>query len=213
MNPISQRETTVCAAIAQRLFNLLRLENPPSDIYEGSTVVDVLMDLEYVNDVCRLDFDKLLAFDDSDFLHDLRGIYLHFNRETKKLENCFDPRCSKPVAQTVGATSGETFDKARATNLYLMAVRDLGIDLGGFSLIDLLMDRTDWQYQKCREMSEYVLSDDAIKRLLVAEDIPKVIDQDDTSRQERADESEFVDSHDIAIARGASQNDLDKENL
>jgi hypothetical protein len=42
-----------------------------------------------------LDFDKLLAFDDFNFWHDINGIQRHINRETGKIENCFSPRCSK----------------------------------------------------------------------------------------------------------------------
>lgn len=94
MNPISKREITVCSQIGDRLFTLLRLAEPPT-VYEGATKLDVLMDLEYVNEVCRLDFDKLLAFDDGDFLHDMGGIYRHFDRQTKQLTDCFAPRCSK----------------------------------------------------------------------------------------------------------------------
>jgi hypothetical protein len=183
------------------------MEKPPSGTYEGDTVLDVLMDLEFVNDVCPLDFDKLLAFDDQDFLHDLGGIYRHFNRETKTLEDGFNPRCSKPepkpVAQPVGPTSGEAFDKSRATNIYLAAARDLGTDLGGFGPVDLLMDKTDWRLDKCRDLAEYVLYDESIKRLLDEEGIPKFIDP----------VREYVDSDEIALARGATQDDLDKENL
>ena len=217
MNPISRKESLVCSEIAKRLFKLLRIQNVPIGIYKGAQILDVLMDLENVNDVCRLDFDKLLAFGDIDFLHDMGGIWDHFNRVTKQLENGFDPRCSKPepkvvvqaesidatvmdaitnkatrqaemIAQPVGPTSGEAFDKSRATNLYLMAVRELGI--GGFRLIDLLMTRTDWQYAKCRKLSEYVLNDASIKRLLLDEDIPKDIRPE--SKPEPCDPCDFV---------------------
>jgi hypothetical protein len=117
----------------------------------------------------------------------------------------------KVVAQPVGATSGEAFDKSRATNLYLMAARDLGTDLNGFSLIDLLMDRTDWQYAKCRVLAEYVLNDDSIKRLLNEEGIPEDILSVEVS--DETAQREYVDSNEIALARGATQDELDKENL
>ena len=95
MNPISKREIEVCSAIGDRLFTMLRLAAPPMATYHGATKLDVLMDLEFVNDVCPLDFDKLLAFDDGDFLHDMGGIYRHFDRMTKQLTDCFSPRASK----------------------------------------------------------------------------------------------------------------------
>jgi hypothetical protein len=57
----------------------------------------ILMDLEACH--CNgmpLDFDKLLAFPDFDFAHDVFGIRRHINRETGKIEDCFVPRCAKP---------------------------------------------------------------------------------------------------------------------
>jgi hypothetical protein len=44
---------------------------------------------------CRLDFKKLLSFDDYSFLHDLDGIEKHLDRTTGHLQNCFVPRCAK----------------------------------------------------------------------------------------------------------------------
>lgn len=41
-----------------------------------------------------LDLNKLLAFDDFNFAHDIGGISRHMNRETGKLEDCFVPRCA-----------------------------------------------------------------------------------------------------------------------
>ena len=45
---------------------------------------------------CVGDFKKLQDFDDMNFDHDIGGIRRHFNRETKKLEDCFLPRCAIP---------------------------------------------------------------------------------------------------------------------
>ena len=41
-----------------------------------------------------LDLDKLAAFDDVDFLHDVAGIVNNMNRDTGKLGNGFTPRCA-----------------------------------------------------------------------------------------------------------------------
>lgn len=57
------------------------------------------MDLEACNMVCPLDLDKLLAFDDFNFSHDVCGIANHLNRETGELEDFFVPRCSKPSTE------------------------------------------------------------------------------------------------------------------
>lgn len=55
---------------------------------------------------CPLDFNKLLSFDDFDFYHDILGIRKNLNRDTKKLENVFLPRCAVP-----NAVSGYTCNK------------------------------------------------------------------------------------------------------
>jgi len=44
---------------------------------------------------CSLDFQKLLDFDNSSFLHDIYGISKHLDRNTGKIENCFMPRSAK----------------------------------------------------------------------------------------------------------------------
>ncbi len=57
--------------------------------------LSVFMDIDNANHVCPLDLDKLEAFDDGNFAHDIIGIYRHLNRETQQLENYFTPRCAK----------------------------------------------------------------------------------------------------------------------
>lgn len=44
-----------------------------------------------------LDFEKLAAFDDFNFTHDVVGIYNKINRETGKLRDLFVPRCSTAI--------------------------------------------------------------------------------------------------------------------
>ena len=58
--------------------------------------ISVMMDLAAANGDNGnppLDLDKLLAFDDFSFLHDVVGIVRHMNRETGKLDGRFMPRC------------------------------------------------------------------------------------------------------------------------
>ena len=57
--------------------------------------IDCLMDLDAVNsnDV-KLDFDKLLKFDEYNFAHDICGIRNCIDRKTGKLTKCFLPKCS-----------------------------------------------------------------------------------------------------------------------
>jgi hypothetical protein len=89
---LTRKEFEIMARVAERGVALLERA--------GLKVkrLDLMMDLEFTNDVCPLDFAKLRDFDDGDFGHDIAGIYNHFNRETRKLDDCFVPRCAKPVA-------------------------------------------------------------------------------------------------------------------
>jgi hypothetical protein len=60
----------------------------------STTKLDCFMDIRYVNEVCPLRLCEMLDADDFNFAHDIFGIYSHFNRETKRLENGFLPRFS-----------------------------------------------------------------------------------------------------------------------
>ena len=44
---------------------------------------------------CPLDLEKLLAFDDFNFMHDITGIRNCISRKTGKLTKCFLPRSAK----------------------------------------------------------------------------------------------------------------------
>jgi len=57
-------------------------------------LIDVILDLEYCHKVEPLDFAVLDCFDAGNFAHDIIGIYVNFNRDTKQLDNCFLPRCA-----------------------------------------------------------------------------------------------------------------------
>jgi len=54
--------------------------------------MSLIMDLHYCDMATPLDLDGLLATDDGNFIHDVAGIMRHFNRNTRKLDNCFYPR-------------------------------------------------------------------------------------------------------------------------
>lgn len=45
---------------------------------------------------CPLDLEKLLAFSDADFVHDVGGITANVSRQNGRLENLFLPRCARP---------------------------------------------------------------------------------------------------------------------
>ena len=62
---------------------------------ESFSTMDLQMDITAAH--CNgnpLDLDKLLAFDDFNFAHDVFGIIDHIDRTTGKLKHCFLPRCT-----------------------------------------------------------------------------------------------------------------------
>lgn len=59
-------------------------------------VLPMRMDLVAVNaNGCPIDFERLLAADDLNFLHDVAGIARFINRETGRLDDGFRPRFSR----------------------------------------------------------------------------------------------------------------------
>lgn len=63
----------------------------------GSTTVqkiDLFMDIEFAHLESPMDLQRLLDFESRDFAHDIIGIYEHFNRDTKRMDDCFSPRCT-----------------------------------------------------------------------------------------------------------------------
>jgi hypothetical protein len=44
---------------------------------------------------CRLNLEKLFAFPDFDFMHDITGMNRHLDRNTGKLRDCFVPRSAQ----------------------------------------------------------------------------------------------------------------------
>lgn len=57
---------------------------------------DIEMDITAAHlNGCPLDLDKLLAFDDMNFAHDVCGIMAHIDRETGAIKDFFLPHCAK----------------------------------------------------------------------------------------------------------------------
>lgn len=58
--------------------------------------LDIDMDVTAVHaNGCPLNLEKLFAFPDFDFMHDITGINRHLDRNTGKLMDCFLPRSSR----------------------------------------------------------------------------------------------------------------------
>ncbi|MDD5106076.1 MAG: hypothetical protein PHC49_10715 [Desulfuromonadaceae bacterium] len=82
-------EATKIAAIVARA----------TGIYPHINEEDTKMDITATHaNGCPLDLDKLLAADDSNFLHDVIGIIRHIDRRSGQLINCFLPRYALPEA-------------------------------------------------------------------------------------------------------------------
>lgn len=58
--------------------------------------LDLFIALLAVHLSCGLDFEKLLDFDDFNFMHDIVGIINNIDPITGKLNNMFLPRCHLP---------------------------------------------------------------------------------------------------------------------
>lgn len=88
----SLADFTLMSAIAERAIRSLTF---------GVTIkkLDIMMDLEYAHDEAPMDLTRLLGFADSDFNHDMLGIYHNFNRTTLRMDNAFSPRCTKSTAE------------------------------------------------------------------------------------------------------------------
>ncbi len=57
---------------------------------------DAVMDIDACHsNGCPLKLDKLLVANDINFAHDVFGIRHYLDRQTGKLTNCFNPKCSQ----------------------------------------------------------------------------------------------------------------------
>lgn len=64
----------------------------------GWKKIDLVMDLTAVHaNGCRLQLERLLDADVSNFIHDICGIVRHIDRETGCLGGSFVPRCAEKV--------------------------------------------------------------------------------------------------------------------
>lgn len=90
---ISDSEDDLIHEIVERAFDELPSYRQRSD---GRTGAHMDIAATHLNG-CRLDLRKLLTSDAATFAHDVLGIHRHLNRQTARLENHFDPRCSLPV--------------------------------------------------------------------------------------------------------------------
>jgi len=83
---MDQTNKTALFAIAKRAERLFFDLEIPRDM------VSIIMDLDAANTQYPLRWAAFLHADDSNFTHDILGIYRHLNRETGELEDCFVPR-------------------------------------------------------------------------------------------------------------------------
>ncbi len=70
-----------------------RIETESRGIKFDPFIVIVTLDVANSNGI-KLDFDKLLEFDSSNFWHDVIGIFDNIDVRTGNFNNCFLPRCA-----------------------------------------------------------------------------------------------------------------------
>ncbi len=108
-------EKTIIARIAKRAAEHDRQRAERQDeapgrkssrasVYRIRSLLDWEMDITacHLNGT-KLDLDRLLAFGDFDFVHDVFGIARHLDRTTGKLQNHFWPRCARLERERVSA--------------------------------------------------------------------------------------------------------------
>ena len=94
---ITVEELKLISKIAKRFVDQTRFSDAPSGSPSKKVPFDFMgltMDIERTHEINPLDLQGLFLAKQSDFFHDIGGIYRNFNRETLQLDNCFLPRYS-----------------------------------------------------------------------------------------------------------------------
>jgi hypothetical protein len=82
------------------LIKVARAESTEYDDAVKDDPISAFLSLEAANKITPLDLDCMIA-NPSAALHDLFGIGIHLNPETKKFDDCFHPRFAKSLTVTV----------------------------------------------------------------------------------------------------------------
>ena len=83
-----------------QLIKVARAESPEYDTFGKDDPISAFLSLEAANKITPLDLDRMIA-NPSAALHDLFGIGRHLNPETKKFDNCFQPRFANFLTVTI----------------------------------------------------------------------------------------------------------------
>jgi len=89
LSKTSQEDLNLIEKISDKAWKYYSKKNVPLDD------ISLEMDLVSAHNTTKLDLNKLLEFDDFNFLHDISGIMKNLDRDKLELKNCFLPRCSK----------------------------------------------------------------------------------------------------------------------
>lgn len=93
----SRKDFDLISKIIRRAITLTRHYDPHFDPQKETSIGGIRMDITAVHcNGCPLDLQKLLDFDNFNFLHDVGGILRNLNRATCELENSFLPRSAMP---------------------------------------------------------------------------------------------------------------------
>jgi hypothetical protein len=85
------------------LIKVARAECPEYDAAVKDDPISAFLSLEAANKITPLDLDRMID-NPSAALHDLFGIGIHLNPETKKFDDCFHPRFAKSLTVRVRLT-------------------------------------------------------------------------------------------------------------
>jgi len=96
--------------------------------FEGSWI-DLEMDITAAHLGGMIDLQRLLEFDEFDFMHDVAGIRRHINRDNGKMNDCFLPRSYRPWAKKrmAGFTLAEVMIALVILGMTVMAATSMAI--------------------------------------------------------------------------------------
>jgi hypothetical protein len=95
---LNKEEMLIISKIADRYIKMFSVFSRANKADKQEVEMDI--SACHITD-CKLDLQKLLEADDYNFAHDVVGIRTNLDRDTRKLLNCFLPRCTATTERKI----------------------------------------------------------------------------------------------------------------